>query len=181
VNRAEKSAVITDIQGRLQEASLAIITEYRGLTVAQINKLRRELKHVQVAYKIAKNTLAKRAVQATRFVKLADLMQGPTGLVITGKDPVTVAKVVVRFAEQHDKLRITGGVLDGQLLSAQEVKALASLPSRETLLAQLLGVLQAPAAQLLRTIQEPGARLVRLLGVLERRMAEAGGSPPEQG
>jgi large subunit ribosomal protein L10 len=96
------------------------------------------------------------------------LLKGPTGLVTTGKDPVAVAKVLVKFAEQNDKLKISGGVLDGEALPASAVSALAKLPSREVLLAQLLGLLQAPASQLLRTIQEPGASLVRLLGAIEK-------------
>jgi large subunit ribosomal protein L10 len=91
---------------------------------------------------------------------------------------VAVAKVLVRFAEQHDKLKITGAVLEGAVLPAENVNALAKLPSREVLLAQVLGLINAPAAQLLRTIQEPGARVARLLGALERakRTGEAASS-----
>jgi len=86
----------------------------------------------------------------------------------------------VRFAEQNDKLKIAGGVLDGQVLPAESVSALARLPSREVILAQLLGLIQAPASQLLRTIQEPGAMLVRLLGALERSRREGAGDPSEE-
>jgi large subunit ribosomal protein L10 len=89
-------------------------------------------------------------------------------LVTAAKDPVAVAKILVRFAELNDKLKISGGVLDGETLPASSVSALAKLPSREVLIGQLLGLLQAPASQLLRTIQEPGASLVRLLGAIEK-------------
>ena len=168
MNREEKTALIADINARLRGASLAIMTEYRGLTVAQMNRLRRELKQVGGAYQVTKNTLTRRALKDTAFEKLEELLTGPTGLVTTAQDPVAVAKVLVRFAEQHDKLKITGGVLEGTVLPAANVSALARMPSREVLLAQLLGLINAPAAQLLRTIQEPAARVARLVGALER-------------
>jgi large subunit ribosomal protein L10 len=168
VNKQEKAALIADLHDRLRGSSLAVMTEYRGLTVAQLNRLRRELKQVGGVYQVTKNTLTRRALKDTAFEKLEQLLEGPTGLVTTAQDPVVVAKVLVRFAEQHDKLKITGGVLEGTALPASDVSALAKLPSREVLLAQLLGLLQAPASQLLRTIQEPGASLVRLLGAIEK-------------
>ncbi len=168
MNREEKTAVIAELAERLSSASLGVVTEYRGLTVAQLNRLRRELQAAGASYRVSKNTLTRRAIKETAFAKLHDLLRGPTGLVTTTKDPVAVAKVLVKFAEQHDKLKINGGVLDGEALPASGVSALAKLPSREVLMAQLLGLLQAPAAQLLRTIQEPGASLVRLLGAIEK-------------
>jgi large subunit ribosomal protein L10 len=168
VNRDEKTALVAQINERLRGASLAIMTEYRGLTVAQLNRLRRELKQVGGVYQVTKNTLTRRALKDTAFEKLEELLSGPTGLVTAAQDPVAVAKVLVRFAEQHDKLKITGGVLEGAMLPAKTVDALAKLPRREVLLAQLLGLINAPAAQLLRTIQEPGAQVARLLGALER-------------
>ena len=168
MNREQKTAVITELAERLSQASLGVVTEYRGLTVAQLNKLRRELQGAGASYRVSKNTLTRRAIKETAFAKLDELLKGPTGLVTTGKDPVAVAKILVRFAEQNDTLKISGAVLDGQPLPATGLSALAKLPSREVLLAQLLGLLQAPASQLLRTIQEPGASLVRLLGAVEK-------------
>jgi large subunit ribosomal protein L10 len=168
VNRTEKATAIDEIHAQLRGASLVVATEYRGLTVAQLNALRRELKKVDAHYQVSKNTLTRRALENTDFGKLDGLLRGPVGLVTSAADPVAAAKIVVRHAELNDKLVITGGVMSGQAMPAAEVKALAKLPSREVLLAQLLGLLQAPAAQLLRTIQEPGARMARLLGALER-------------
>lgn len=176
MNRQEKTALIEDLNARLRASSLAVMTEYRGLTVAQLDRLRRELKQVGGRYQVTKNTLTRRALKDTVFGKLEELLRGPTGLVTTAADPVAVAKVLVRFAEQHDKLKITGGVLDGSVLPAENVSALAKLPSREVLLAQLLGLINAPASQLLRTIQEPGAQVARLLGALERAKQAAGES-----
>jgi len=174
VNKSEKTALIADINERLRGSSMAVMTEYRGLTVAQLDRLRRELKAVGGRYQVTKNTLTRRALKDTAFAKLEELLQGPTGIVTTATDPVPVAKVLVKFAEQHDKLKITGGVLDGAVLPAADVSALAKLPSREVLLAQLLGLINAPASQLLRTIQEPAAQVVRLLGALERTKQGAG-------
>jgi len=168
VKRDQKTAVIAELADRLSGASLGVVTEYRGLTVAQLNKLRRELQGAGASYRVTKNTLTRRAIKETAFAKLDELLRGPTGLVTTAKDPVAVAKILVRFAEQNGKLKISGGVLDGESLPASGVSALAKLPSREVLIAQFLGLLQAPASQLLRTIQEPGASLVRLLGAIEK-------------
>jgi large subunit ribosomal protein L10 len=178
VNRHEKAAFIEGLHAHLRGTTLAIMTEYRGLTVAQLNRLRHELRQVGGRYQVTKNTLTRRALKDTAFEKLEELLQGPTGLVTSADDPVAVAKVLVRFAEQHDKLKITGAVLEGAVLPAENVNALAKLPSREVLLAQVLGLINAPAAQLLRTIQEPGARVARLLGALERakRTGEAASS-----
>ena len=173
MNKDEKTAMIADLHDRLTGSSLGVVTEYRGLTVAQLNKLRRELQAVGASYRVSKNTLTRRAIKETAFAKLNDLLRGPTGLVTTEKDPVVVAKVLVKFAEQNDKLKINGGVLDGEALPAASLSALSKLPSREVLIAQLLGLLQAPASQLLRTIQEPGASLVRLLGAIEKSKASA--------
>jgi len=168
VNRDQKTALIAELAERLASASLGVVTEYRGLTVAQMNKLRRELEGAGASYRVTKNTLTRRAIKETAFERLEQLLRGPTGLVTAAKDPVAVAKILVRFAELNDKLKISGGVLDGETLPASSVSALAKLPSREVLIGQLLGLLQAPASQLLRTIQEPGASLVRLLGAIEK-------------
>lgn len=172
MKRDQKTTVIAELAERLSGASLGVVTEYRGLTVAQLNKLRRELQAAGASYRVTKNTLTRRAIKETAFAKLDELLRGPTGLVTAAKDPVAVAKILVRFAEQNDKLKISGGVLDGEALPPASVSALAKLPSREVLIAQLLGLLQAPASQLLRTIQEPGASLVRLLGAIEKAKQE---------
>lgn len=168
MNQEQKTAAIAALHERISSSSLGVVTEYRGLTVAQLNKLRRELQAAGASYRVSKNTLTRRAIKETAFAKLDELLRGPTGLVTTDKDPVSVAKILVKFSEQNDKLKISGAVLDGEHLAPAAVSALAKLPSREVLIAQLLGLLQAPASQLLRTIQEPGASLVRLLGAIEK-------------
>jgi len=143
-----------------------------GLSVAKIQQLRRALKAAGGEYKVAKNTFARRALKDTAYAKLEELLEGQTGLVFGYHDPVAVAKVLVRFAEQNEKLSIKAAVLDDRMLEPAAVEALAKLPSREVLLGTLLGVLQAPASQLLRTINEPGARLARLLDRVRARLEE---------
>lgn len=168
----EKAAFVAGLRERLKGSTLAVTTEYRGLTVAQMTELRRELRAVNARYQVSKNTLTRLALGETTFAKLEELLTGPIGIVTSNDDPVAAAKILVKYAERYDNLKITGGVLDGAVLPATELDALAKLPSREVLLAQFLGLLQAPASQLLRTIQEPAAQVVRLLGALERSKKE---------
>jgi len=172
VTSAEKATFVDSLHERFQVATFAVATEYRGLTVAEMNELRRDLKGVNARYRVSKNTLTRLALKDTTFAKLDEFLSGPIGIVTSGDDPVAAAKILVKFAEKHDKLKISGGVLDGEAMPAAQLGELAKLPSREVLLGQFLGLLQAPASTLLRTIQEPSAQFVRLLGALERSKKE---------
>ena len=179
MKRAEKVDNVSELQDDLGRASVTVLAEYRGLTVVQMNRFRRAVREAQGRCRVAKNTLAKRAVSASRYEPLAPMLRGPLALIIGFKDPVAIAKLAVKFAEELPKLEIKGAVLDGQVLPPAEVKALASLPPREIVLAQLLGLLQAPAAQLLRTLNEPAARLARLVDALgKRRTGNEGTATP---
>jgi large subunit ribosomal protein L10 len=172
VNKEEKVASVADLHGRFARATVTLLATSSGLSVAKMQQLRRALKEAGGEYKVAKNTLARRALKDTAYMMLEELMVGPTGLVFGYSDPVAVAKVLVRFAEENDKLSIKAGFLGDQLLESRAVVELAKLPSREVLLGRLLGVIQAPAGQLLRTIQEPGARLARLIDRVRARLEE---------
>jgi large subunit ribosomal protein L10 len=163
VNRDGKAALVTELQDRFKQAAVALLASPNGLTVAEVTKLRRALRAVNGEFKVAKNTLARIAVQDTRFEPIADLLKGVNAFVFGYGDPIAVTKVLVKFAEENNKVSIRGGVFEGNALAPEAVDALAKLPSREVLIAQLLGLLQAPASQLLRTINEPGARVARLL------------------
>jgi large subunit ribosomal protein L10 len=173
VNRDEKAANVAALHERFKQATLTLLTTSQGLSVAKVQQLRRAVKQAGGEYKVAKNTFARRALKETAYDQLEALLEGPTGLVFGYADPVAVAKVLVKFAEENEKLSIKGGILGERVLQPAAVTALATLPSREVLLAQLLGLLQAPAAQLLRTIQEPGARLVRLVGRVRDRLEKS--------
>ncbi len=163
MNRAEKAANVEALRERFAQAKVTLLAVSRGLSVGKMQELRRALKAAGGEYKVAKNTLARRALQDTAYTRLEQMLEGPTGLVFGYADPVAVTKVLVRFAEENDKLSIAGAVLDQRLLEPAAVTELAKLPSREVLLGKLLALMQAPAVQLLRTINEPGARVARLL------------------
>ena len=173
MERAEKNAVVASLQEKLQKAQVTLLANPMGLTVAEVTNLRRQLRAVGGEFKVAKNTLARLAVVDTNYASMTPLLEGPNALVFGYSDPVSVAKVLVKYAEENKKLTIRGGVLDGKAMGAEAVSDLAKLPSREVLIAQLLGLLQAPASQLLRTINEPGARLVRLTDKLRAAKADA--------
>lgn len=169
MKRSEKVDSVATIEHDLGRATVAVLAEYRGLTAGEMNRLRRAVREANGRCRVAKNTLAKRAASSSRYDKVAPLLQGPLALILGFEDPVAVAKLAVKFADELPKLQIKGAVLDGQVLPAAEVKALAALPSREVLMAQLLGLLQAPAARLLRTLNEPAATLARLVDQIGKR------------
>jgi len=168
MNREQKAACVADLRERFNNAKLALLADYRGLTAGQLDELRRSVRGAQGEYRVAKNTLARRAVVDTDAREIVQLLTGPTAVVFATGDPVVVAKVVVRFAGDHEALSIKGAVLEGEYLTAESVKTLAELPSREELLGKLLAVLQAPAVQLLRTLKEPATRLARLVDAIGR-------------
>ncbi len=169
-----KPEIVASLKKRLERASVAILTEPRGLTVGQVTRLRSKIRELSGEYKVAKNTLALRAVKDTPFEQLAPLFEGPTALVFGYGDPVAVVKEVVDYAGQNaEKLSVKGLVLDGQLFGRDEAAQLAKLPGRDQLRAQLLGVLMAPASKLVRTLNEPGAALARVLAARGEKGAPA--------
>lgn len=168
----EKSATVDAVHARLKSAKLAIITEYRGLTVAQMTKLRREVRQVAGEYQVIKNTLVRRALKDTAYGDLEKLLEGPNGWVFAYEDPVELTKALLKFAGENDKLTIKGGVFEGRFMDAAGVKVLSEMPSKPELQARLLAMINAPATQLLRTIQEPGAQMVRLLESLRKSKGE---------
>lgn len=171
MNRQEKVENVADLHDRLTTAGAALLTEYRGLTVADLNRLRQELREVKGEYRVAKNRLVRLAIIDTPFVMLSGLLKGQNGLALGYGDPVALVKVVTRYAREREKFVIKGGVAEGSFIPPEKLEEVVHIPSREILFAQLLGLIQAPATQLLRTIQEPGAGFVRLLEALRRSKA----------
>jgi len=178
MKRAEKVESVETLRDEFSKATLTVLAEYRGLTAGEMNRLRRTVREADGRCRVAKNRLAKRAVAESTNEKVIPLLRGPLALIVGFKDPVTMAKVAVKLADELPKLEIRGALLDGAVLPPAELKALATLPSREVVLAQLLGLLQAPATRLLRTLNEPSARLVRLIDALAKR-AESGAASPQ--
>jgi large subunit ribosomal protein L10 len=169
MKRAEKVESVELLQDEFGKASVTVLAEYRGLTAIQMNKVRKAVRDADGTCRVAKNRLARRAVADSRNAGLGDKLTGPLALFIGFKDPVAVAKVAVKLSEEFPKLEIKGALLDGQVIPAADVKALADLPPKEVILGQLLGLLQAPATQLVRLLNEPGARLARLVDAIAKR------------
>lgn len=165
LNLQQKEAVVAEVAKRIAGAQAIVLAENRGMAVADMTKLRASARASGVYFRVIKNTLVRRAVADTPFAKLADQMSGPLAYGI-GTDPVAVAKVLSDFAKGNEKFVITGGAMPGQVMSAKEVAALASLPSREELIARLLGTMQAPVATFVRTLNEVPARFVRTLAAV---------------
>ncbi len=168
----EKAETVAAVHARLKAAKMAIVTEYRGLTVAQMTRLRREIRQASGEYQIIKNTLVRRALKDTAYGDLERLLQGPNGWVLAYDDPVMLTKALVKFADDNDKLSIKGGIFEGQFMEPAKVKVLAQMPSKPELQARLLATINAPATRLVRLIQEPGARVVRLLETLRKGKSE---------
>src|ERR687888_237325 len=162
-SHAEKTETVSAVRDKLKAAKMAVVTEYRGLTVAQMTRLRREIRQAAGEYQIIKNTLVRRALNDTAYGELERLLQGPNGWVFTYDDPVVLSKALVKFIEENEKLTIKGGIFEGEFMDPAKVKLLARMPNKPELQAKLLALMQAPATQLARLIQEPGARVVRLL------------------
>ena len=171
-SHGEKAETVAAIHERLKTAKMAIVTEYRGLTVAQMTRLRREIRQASGEYQVIKNTLVRRALKDTVYGDLEQLLQGPNGWVFAYDDPVMLTKALIKFVDDNDKLAIKGGVFEGQFMDPAKVKVLAQMPSKPELQAKLLAMIQAPATQLVRLIQEPGARVVRLIETLRKGKSE---------
>ena len=171
-SHAQKAETVAAIRDRLKASKLAIVTEYRGLNVDQMTRLRREIRQASGEYQVIKNTLVKRALEGTPYADLERLLEGPNGWVFAYEDPVILSKALIKFADDNEKLSIKGGVFEGQYMDPAKVKVLSQMPSKPELQAQLLAMIQAPATQLVRLIQEPGARVVRILETLRKGKSE---------
>jgi len=165
LNRAEKAVVIEEVVAELANAQSIVVAEYRGLDVASVTVLRKKARESGVYLRVLKNTLVRRAVVGTPFEGLTNQMVGPLMYAISN-DPVSAAKVLAGFATTNDKLVIKGGSLPGSQLDANGVKALATMPSREELLAKLMGTMQAPVTQFVRTLNEVPTKFVRGLAAV---------------
>ncbi|HXW83819.1 MAG TPA: 50S ribosomal protein L10 [Candidatus Binataceae bacterium] len=173
MRKEQKTALVADLNENLGRANLAIVSEYRQLNAGETAEMRRKLRAARGVMKVAKNTLIRRAVADGKFSALGDKLGGPVGVILSFGDPIEMAKTVAGFRDLGDKFKLRGGVLDGKPLTAEEVQQLASLPSREVIMAQLLGLLQAPATRLARLLNEPGSALARLIDAVGRK---AGGA-----
>jgi large subunit ribosomal protein L10 len=147
MSKTERQATVESLSAQLKGSPNLYVTDFSGLNVLRMTEFRRRLRAAGVEYVVVKNTLAQRALAANAVTGLESHLKGPTGLVLAGADPVAAAKVLADFAREFEKPAIKVGLVDGKAVTPDQVKRLASLPSREQLLGQLAGALQAPLAQ----------------------------------
>lgn len=172
LNREEKAAVIEEVSAQVAQAGSIVLAEYRGLTVEKITQLRKQARESGVYLRVLKNTLVRRAVKDTPYEKLADQMVGPLMYGISA-DPVAPAKLIASFAKANDQLVVKGGAMPNVVMDVAGVQALATMPSREELLAKLLGTMQAPIATFVRTLNEVPTKFVRGLAAVRDKQEAA--------
>jgi large subunit ribosomal protein L10 len=170
MDRSQKADLVAELKNVFNETSVVVITRNLGLSVAQSTDLRLKMRDAGAQFKVAKNRLAKIALEGTRYGSIGDMLTGPTALA-TSIDPVAAAKVAVDFAKTNDRLEIVGGAMGDTLLDLNGIKALAELPSLDQLRATIVGLVQAPATKIARTINEPGAQLARVFGAYAAKEA----------
>ena len=161
----KKKAVVAEVADNLSSAQAAVLAEYRGLTVAQLTKLRKDAHESGVYLKVVKNTLARLAVKDTDFACLDEHLVGPV-IFSASDDPVAVAKVMSGFAKDNETLKVTAGAMNGEPLDVSGITALSKLPGREELLATLVATMQAPIVKLVRTMNEVPTKAVRAMAAV---------------
>jgi large subunit ribosomal protein L10 len=169
MERAEKVVFLEKLTDRFGRAPIAILTDYRGLNVAQITDLRCKVRAIDGEYLVAKNTLTRRAVTKGDTAALEKMLKGPTGIAFGFTDAVALAKVVTAFAKDNEKLQIKGAVFEGEVLAGARVAQIAAMPGRDELRAQFLCLLMTPATQLVRVLAAPAQGLVQVLDARRRQ------------
>jgi large subunit ribosomal protein L10 len=162
----EKQQIAEDLRERLSKSAIIVLTDYKGLDVAAMNDLRRKLRAEYIEYQVVKNTLLIRASEDNDIALIKDYFKGPSAIALSYDDPIAPAKVLSQFAKENNKLEIKAGVMNGQVLDANAIKALAKLPSREVLLGQLLSALNAVPTSFVRTIAEIPRGFVSVLAAI---------------
>jgi len=168
VDRTAKADLVSTLNGVFANNAVVVVAHYKGLTVADMQKLRAQMKQAGATVKVAKNTLASLALDGTDVASIKPLLKGPTLLAYSG-DPVAAAKVAVDFAKTNDKLVILGGAMGTTALNPDGVKALASLPSLDELRGKIVGLIQAPATKLAQLTNAPAAKLARVFGAYAKK------------
>jgi large subunit ribosomal protein L10 len=169
MNKTERQENVQSLADQLRASPNLYVTDFTGLNVLRMTEFRRRLRSAGVTYVVVKNTLAKRALAANSVAGLDDHLAGPTGLILAGPDPVAAARVLTDFAKEFEKPTIKIGLVDGRPVTADQVRRLASLPSRQVLLSQLAGTIQAPMAQFAGVLS---GMLYQVVGALEALRAQ---------
>ncbi len=170
MDRSQKTDAVAELNANFRKVGVVVVTRNLGLTVSQSTVLRGKMRDAGASYKVSKNKLAKIALEGTDYAGLSDLLTGPVALA-TSVDPVAAAKAAIDFAKTNDKFEIVGGAMGSQMLDAEGVKSLASLPSLDELRSKLVGLLVAPATKIATITQAPAAQIARVLSAYAEKEA----------
>lgn len=173
LSKAEKQELVKELSEKFKTNPSLFVVEYKGLSVKDIEKLRRHLKRAKADFRVTKNTLLKIASHETDVEKIKDLFEGPTAVAICKEDPVSIAKVFTESVKELPILKLKGGIVEGKIIGVDEVSKLSQLPSREVLLAQLLGLLSSPISNFMGTLMELQRRLLYALGAIKEMKEKA--------
>ncbi len=176
MNREKKGEIVAQLTERLSQSPNIYLTDFTGVTVKAITDFRRQLRAAGVDYTVVKNTLAVRALEAASVAGVEDVLDGPTAFVFAGEDPLAAAQLLTEFSKKHDDFTVKAGLVDGQRVDAADVKRLASLPSRDELLGQLAGLMQAPMQGFVGALD---GLLYQMVGVLEALREQRATAEPQ--
>jgi large subunit ribosomal protein L10 len=166
LTRAQKTEQVGELKDKFSRATSVYVADYRGLNVQAMNALRRRIRaegRGDYEYRVAKNTILRRAADGSKVAEIAGHFDGPTVIALSYGDPVGLAKILTEFAKDNEALKLRGGLLEGRAVGMAEIGTLATLPSLTSLRGKIIGLIQAPATQLARLVSEPGAKLARLV------------------
>ncbi len=167
MNLEEKKQIVEALKERFAKSKVVIVTDYKGLNVADMTTLRRKLRESQVEYQVVKNTLLRRAAEGTDAELIKDNFVGPSAIALSYDDPVAPAKVLMEFAKENEKLEIKVGVMNGKVMDLTAIKALSALPSREQLLAQVLAAMNAVPSALVTALSDVPRRMLNVLTAIK--------------
>jgi len=175
LTRTQKEETVAELRDKFAKAKSVIVADYRGLSVGQLDVLRGKLREAGEGYeyRVAKNTLLRRATADSELAALQTSFTGPTAIALAFADPVRLAKVLVDYAKQHERFELKAGYMDGRPITPAEIATIATLPSLEELRARLVGLLQAPAQKVVSVVVAPGAQLARLVEARRAKLAES--------
>lgn len=173
MKREEKTSIVEELSGKFSKAKIAIVADYRGMSVSSLESLRRELKKSNSEIRVAKNTLLRRAVQGTSFEAMGEYFKGSTAVAISYDDPVAPAKALTGFLKDHPDFTIRSASMEGRTLTSQDLVALSSLPSRDVMLARLLNVMNGVPTSFVRVLNGVPTKMVYLLNALAEKKGQA--------
>jgi len=172
LDKEGKEQIVSHLSSKLTQATFAVLTDYRGLTVAKITKLRNELRDVSADYKVAKNTFLKRASEGTELEQLNEYFAGPTAVLLSYDDPIAPSKVLAKFLKNYSELQVKAGYLQGRVLSVEDIKGLSTLPGREELLSKIVFLCVMPQMRLLTTLNRVPQKFVQVLRAIEKEKSD---------